>query len=374
MATIIFKPTEACNAGCAYCDVISKDSRITKVMSHELLELMFVRVNEFLLERPEEQMEIIWHGGEPLLLGERYFVKALEFQQKHCASTSSRIRHAIQSNLTLFSDEFTEVFRKLGIRCIGTSYDPTDGVRTLMKQQDSQAYNARFMEGLRLLEKEGFDWGPIYVVTKLSLAKPLDIFYFLTNLSPSGKIMFNPVLIYGNNQEHLRISPEEFANFLGVIFPVWWRHRERYLNIEPFSSMVHNLIDSNGMSLSCNDSGDCFKSHINVAPDGRYSQCGRSSDWGLLDYGSISERSIADVFRDPQRDMLTRRDKVLETGECSGCRFWQICHGGCPLDAWSGTGSLMRKSEWCDVKRVFIEKYFEPITGIRYDGTVKKGC
>src|SRR3989338_4343452 len=137
MATIIFKPTEACNAGCAYCDVLSKASRITKVMSHELLELMFVRVNEFLLERPEEQMEIIWHGGEPLLLGERYFVKALEFQQKHCASTSSRIRHAIQSNLTLFSDEFTEVFRKLGIRCIGTSYDPTDGVRTLMKQQDS---------------------------------------------------------------------------------------------------------------------------------------------------------------------------------------------------------------------------------------------
>ena len=360
MATVIFKPTEACNARCIYCDVVHKDSHSSKRMPFDLLELFFRRIDEFLRERPHETMDVIWHGGEPLLLGADYFSKALAFQEKHCAETAGRIKHSIQSNLTLFSRELAAVLRKLGIDSIGTSYDPIDNVRGLGSKRNSRAYSRKFMQGIRLLEEEGFSWGVIYVVTKLSLEKPLEIFNFLANLSPKGAFMFNPVLVYTPDFDHIRISPEEYSEFLGAIFPAWWQRRNELAHIEPFASIVTNLTGQ-GKSLMCSDSGNCAHAHINVQADGSLSHCGRSADWGLLNYGSMLDKTFAQVLADAQRDELVRRNVVLPETECAGCRFWDICHGGCPLDAWSSAGGFLHKSEWCYAKRGFIEKYIEPV-------------
>ena len=111
----------------------------------------------------------------------------------------------------------------------------------------------------------------------------------------------------------------------------------------------------------CSDSGTCAYQHINVLADGSLSHCGRSADWGLLNYGSIFDTTFAQALADPQRDELDRRNAVLPDSECKDCRFWSICHGGCPLDAWSQAGGFLHKSEWCYAKKGFIEKYFEPI-------------
>ena len=104
-----------------------------------------------------------------------------------------------------------------------------------------------------------------------------------------------------------------------------------------------------------------LSTHQRVLADGSLSHCGRSADWGLLNYGSIFDTTFAQALADPQRDELVRRNTVLPESECKDCRFWSICHGGCPLDAWSSAGGFLHKSEWCYAKRGFIEKYFEPI-------------
>ena len=130
MATVIFKPTEACNSRCIYCEVVKK-TRGPKRMTFKTLELFFRRVNEFLLERPQEEMEIIWHGGEPLILGPGYFERALLYQEKHCSRTTARIEHTVQSNLTLLTREFLDPMRRLGITSIGSSYDPISNIRGL---------------------------------------------------------------------------------------------------------------------------------------------------------------------------------------------------------------------------------------------------
>jgi radical SAM protein with 4Fe4S-binding SPASM domain len=328
-------------------------------MPLKTLELFFWRLNEFLAAHPKEQMELVWHGGEPLLLGPDYFRQALRFQQGHCPETADRIRHSIQSNLTLFSRELAEVLRQLGVDSIGTSYEPIPNIRGLGLKRDWADYNRRFMKGLRLVEEEGFNWGVIYVVTKPALKNPLKIFHFLSNLSPKGSFMFNPVIIYGHRTEHLRITAREYTDFLGTIFPVWWRNREEYPQIEPFFSLTQNLLEKS-RSLMCSDSGRCAHSHLNLLPDGSLSHCGRSADWDLLNYGTIFEKTFDQALKDPQRKILLKRNVLLPRRECKGCRFWDICHGGCPLDAWSATGSFLHKTEWCDLKKDFIEIYFEP--------------
>ena len=150
MATVIFKATEECNARCIYCDVVHKTAHGPTTMPQATLKLFFSRVNEFLKQRPDERLEIIWHGGEPLLLGPAYFEQAWEFQQKHCSQTADRIKHELQSNLTLFRKEFSPIFRKLGIGAIGTSFESIDGLRGLGPERDSRGYNKKFLEAIKM--------------------------------------------------------------------------------------------------------------------------------------------------------------------------------------------------------------------------------
>jgi|GEM_PF-337551 len=371
MTTMIFKPTEACNGNCIYCDVVRKEVTGDNTLSLERLELLFVRINEFLEARPQERFQLIWHGGEPLILGPDYYEKAYRFQETHCADTKGRISHEIQSNMTLFSPKFVEIFKKLGITKVSTSYDPIPNIRGLGKTIDSEAYNKNFLKGIRALEEAGLNWAMIYVVTRFSLEKPLDLFYFLTNFTPDGSVMFNPVYFFERQPMDLAITPDEFVDFLGEIFKVWWPHRDRYPTIQPFYSLVRTIVEGQP-SLICGESGACADTHISLGPSGTLSQCGRSSDWNLIKLGSLDDTTLEEAFAAEGKQTLRDRQSVVCEGDCAVCRFWDICHGGCPLDAMADTGSFMNKSPLCVVKRRFIEEYLEPITGVRYEPGEKK--
>ena len=365
MVSIIAKVTEACNSRCAYCDVVTKATQQTATMSNGVLERMYQRINEYLLEDLNRCCEIIWHGGEPLLAGVSFYKTAIEFRQKYCSDTQSRIQHSIQSNLTLMQPVFIPVFRKLGMTFIGTSYDPISNIRGLGRARRSDIYNRQFMWGVQTIEEAGFGWGAIYVVTKMSLLDPIGIFHFMTNLNPNASVMFNPVILYGEDLMGLAITAEEYVDFLGTIFPIWWKWRERYRGCQPFQSLVDIIADGR-QSLNCSDAGVCHGSHLNISPNGSASICGRAADWGLLDCGSIFDQTIKEIIGHSARQILRQRDTILSSTECLGCRFWPICHGGCPLDSWAANMSFHHKTPWCYVKRGFIEKYFEPVTGIHY--------
>jgi radical SAM protein with 4Fe4S-binding SPASM domain len=364
MASVIVKVTEACNSRCLYCDVVRKQSS-GATLPLALFDTLLCRADEYLRQFPNETVELIWHGGEPLMVGPDYLAAVADLTARRCGQTRGRLRHSMQTNLTLFSEKFIGPLRALGIGALGTSFDPLPNVRGPGEQPDSDWYNARFFSAVELLERHGFAWGMIYVVTRRSLEDPLGLFHWLVNLNMTSGLNLNPVLIYGDDQKDLAITPEEFVGFLGAIFPHWWEHRSRYTSVEPFSSMVTNIIDG-GKALGCVYAGDCTYGHVNVAPDGRTSQCGRSGDWNLLDYGHIADRTLDEILHDAQRRELEARQSLLPTTECRDCRLWQLCHGGCPLDAWSKHKSFGHKSEWCEAQRGFIEKVFEPTTGVRY--------
>lgn len=365
MATIILKATEKCNSNCYYCDVVRKKNT-GQSMSLAILEKLYYRINEYLTANKKETVDILWHGGEPLILGHEYFRQAIDLQEKYLVDTKERVKQSIQTNLTCMTNDYVEIFKGLGINAVGTSYDPEPHMRGPGKDIDTLKYNEAFLKALNILEKNGIGWGIIYVVTKKSIEKPLEVFNFLTNLLLTGGINFNPVLIYDKQRKDVAITAKEFVDFLGTIFPVWWENRTRYPDIEPFKSYVKNIVDGD-ISLSCIDSGACTYNHINIAPNGDASQCGRSSDWGLLDYGNIQDFTLTEIIKNHQRKELDERYNKIKDTDCKDCRFWEICHGGCPLDSWSVHKDFNFKSEWCQAKKGFLQKYFEPITGVTFN-------
>lgn len=367
MLSVIVKPTLRCNAACAYCSSAHAAQSSRDAMSSVVLERLFERVDQFLTERPGEVVTLTWHGGEPLLMGPGFFADILACQQQKCRETAPRIVHRLQSNLTLFGERFVEPMKKLGIIGIGTSYETLPDLRGLGKTRDAEAYRERFLAAVRLLEVERFGWGLIYVVTRPALATPEAIYAELTRLKTDGNINFNVVNPGAEGVGDLAVSPRQFADFLGAVFALWWPERERYPHVEPFRSLTRTLVDR-VPHLYCKEAGTCAATHLAVEPDGSYSHCGRASDRRVLEYGSLFEHSFAEALADPRRTPLVERQATLRQGACRECRFWSLCHGGCPLDAWDATGEMADRSPWCEATKSFIEDFFEPITGTRYNG------
>lgn len=366
MPTLIFKETEACNSNCIYCDVIARKK--PRTINNDLLRRVFVCINEYLELYPKEYFSIVWHGGEPCIVGAEFYEHVLDLEDEVCSSTKNRIEHDIQTNLTLINQRMIDVFKRMGITRVGTSYEPYKGIRGFGENRDSDAYNKKFFKGIELIEKNGFSWGFIYVVTRRVIDKPLEIFNILTNFKVRGGFQLHPVYSYKNEDPNgVGISAKEFAAFLGEIFKVWWEKRELYPYVEPFFSYINHY--GKGGPVCCSDSGNCAYTHIYIGPEGELSHCGRASDWDVFDVGNIKDMNIVDAFKSSYRQQIAMRTEYLLKSDCKGCEYFKICHGGCPLDGWNSTNSIMSKTEWCLSRKYFLKNYFEPITGLKFDGT-----
>ncbi len=366
MTTIIFKAIEKCIANCVYCEVIKRKQNI--VMSYELLEIIFDRINEFLEANPQENIDFTWHGGEITMLGVDYFNKVLEIQEKCCKNTKIRIKHLAQSNLLKISQEIIDVFNKLGITSIGSSYDPISNIRGLGKNRNSLKYNTLFFHGIELLNKNKIPFGIINVVHKKQLENPLSIYYFLSNMVDN--FAFNKVYFFSEDRYGLNVTQEEYADFLGAIFPIWLKQRDRY-HVRPFESFYDIIIKNKG-DLVCENAGLCAYRWLYIGPEGNTSHCGRSGDNEMLSYGNIKKRKLNDILHDTQRSQIEKRQDVLISTECKGCRFWGLCHGGCMIDAYDIHHDFIHKSPNCEWLKIFIEKYFEPILNVKLDLTSDK--
>jgi uncharacterized protein len=362
MAVLIFKAIEKCNSNCLYCDTITNHQQA--VMGFDKLEVVFQRINEYLLAEPEESLTFTWHGGEVCLLGAAYIRQAKDFQDQHCPQTKDRIHHEIQSNLTLLTEDLAQAFAEIGITGFGTSFEPLPNIRGFGAKRDSDAYNKAFFRSITYLNERKISWGIIYVVHKQSLGKGMEIWNYLNNLNPNSTPSFVMMRSYNDASHDVAITEEEYVEFLGEIFPHYWKHRSRYGSCRPFNLFIDTILDGRNPPL-CESAGACAHRWLFIGPEGEYGHCGISGDYRVFQYGEITTRSIQEVLDEPTRHEIAARQQKLPEGDCKDCRFWGMCHGGCPVGAFLMHQDLDHAAPSCKVTKLFGEKYFEPITGAK---------
>jgi len=360
--TIIFKAIEQCNANCIYCDVIQK--QITHRMNFDLSKTVYRRIDEFLIKYPYESIDFLWHGGEVCLLGADYFRTAMALAREICKTTYDRINYSVQSNLTAINQDIIDAFMEMGMKDIGTSYDLFPEIRGMGQNRDATKYNEMFYKGLSLLRANNMLGSVIYVVHKKSLDKPLEIFHHLSNLFYDSSIQFNIIHIYGEDKYDLSITDEQFAHFLGEVFTEWWKYRYTYPQMSSFRDYYYAIL--NGQFIStCNKKGSCANRWLYIDPFGEAKHC-CEGDYGHPGYGTIQENTLEELYTHSYRDHISTRQYTLPRNECKGCRFWGVCNGGCP---W---GSKVTQNDFslphnCESTKIFLEQYFEPVTGLKFD-------
>ncbi|MEA2703961.1 MAG: uncharacterized protein QOD63_1906, partial [Actinomycetota bacterium] len=113
--TVIVKVTNACDMKCSYCFI--EPSVFHKTMRDETARRV---VHAFLDSDYFRSVNFVWHGGEPLLRGRRFFERVFE-EQRSCATTVA-FTNATQTNATHLDDGMLDFLLANGV-AIGLSLD-----------------------------------------------------------------------------------------------------------------------------------------------------------------------------------------------------------------------------------------------------------
>jgi uncharacterized protein len=364
------KATENCNANCVYCSVADKHMK-RSMMSFEVVASLLDRVREYLARDARRRVTLTWHGGEPALLGATFFHGVNALCGEILGSRRTALRHLVQSNITLVDDELAHAWKSLGIHGVGSSYEYHPKIRGLGVSVDAAAYQAQFFRGLQILDRFGMDVGVIYVVTRASVHEPERCMVLLSNLlgkSRRGHFRLNPLYSEGEaargSAVSLSVTPSEFGHFLGRAYRYWYPRRWLLRGVGPFNALCAHL-ESGTASLGCELSGQCGWDHLGVGVTGEIFQCGRALDNQVLTHQSLATQSFDDVLDGPMKQAIIGRLQTLREGHCAGCSFWELCHGGCPVDGQIYHGDWRQHTHLCETHQVFYGQYVMPIHAAR---------
>ena len=305
---IVVKVTNACNLRCKYC--YNQDTEYTgAVLPLDRFEKMLT-----LLTARYDSIEVIWHGGEPLLAGIDYMTRAMEIEEKLRLTTGVKITNKVQTNGTLIDKGWVAFFKKYDFKP-GISFD---GIENEKHRQGTD----KVLRAISLMQKEGVRFGTLAVVAD----KDYDLienYKFFASKKVSTD--FSPVFSEGGAKSMTALDAEKYAADMIRLFDYWLYDKEG-VGVRLFSSYISMIL---GKSCRICSNASCIGAFFSIYPDGNIYNCGRAS-MTKYPFGNIDEvNSVEDLFasqgfHDLLVGAIARRDKCKEN-----CELFPYCCGNC---------------------------------------------
>jgi len=340
MKNYFILPTLACNASCRYCFTRSRKSPV--MIQETIIKALDVirRVNG---QSYPDDINICFHGGEPLMVGFDFYKKALPVIKK---TLGPSVKLSIQSNLWQLTDEFCNLFMDYNVN-IGTSLD---GPEQINDNQRGRGYFKRTMAGIELLHKYGLNHGCIATFTSYSASRIKEVFdFFLKNrLSFSVHSAVKPINYSGDSR--LFLSAEEFGKLLIRLLDLYLDHADK-IKISTLDTLIKNVSrDESGL---CTFSR-CIGDYLSITPEGKLYPCNRFAGDNRFSFGSIETiDSLSDIKQSEGWKKLAGWQHAIDS-QCSECLYENICHGGCPYAAFAHQQTYPPKDPYCPAyKKVY---------------------
>ena len=337
ISVIIAKPTKDCNADCSYCS--SPPEGAWRWGDREL-EAFF----QALAGHTAPRSTLIWHGGEPLLMGPDFFRKARALADTYTPG----MMFSVQTNLLLYkSSRWKDVFQSIFQGSVSTSYDPDELQRTI--KGDPARYTKQFFSKLDEVTKDGFR--PMVIGTFSESTATLMPTLYEQALAANGRydIRLNYCSPVGREQgSGLVIDPVTYGNGLVEIYRRWIDEMPNF-SVTPLDQMLRKTLGD--ATEQCPWTRQCGGQFLGVMPNGDVYNCGEFSD---LDeswrYGNIlkgtyhppgmPQNMVAKaepikiipsmLSSEPARQIKRRvHDHPIE---CTKCPHFNECQGGCVRD------------------------------------------
>lgn len=314
--TIILKPTDECNFRCQYCyhaDTNYKRGRMTIDLFEEIIKKATSSYDNIVL---------IFHGGEPLLMGYDFFERALQIINKYKKDWIT-FSLGIQTNGYLLNDKFCKLFKDNGI-LPAVSFDGPGHLNSLREKTDEVTNK---ISKIRCL---GYSINLLGVITKRNINELETYYEFAKNIGCNLKL--NPVFKSGGatSDNDYMLGADEYVSSLEKLIPTWMKDNPVNMNFEPLTTLTYMALTRRGKGCS---SCGCLTKWISVHYDGTLYPCGRSypMEYSLGNIRDIENLSLAfthENFNKLLKGAIQRRNICHEN-----CDYFSICQGGCNNDA-----------------------------------------
>lgn len=350
VTTPIIKPVNGmCNLSCLYCYTLNlKEYTDKNMMCPKTLR---ATIDFFCAD--QDDIEFIWHGGEPLLAGLEFYRKIIKIQ-KNWKLKGKRVTNTLQTNATLITPEWVKFFAENDF-FIGVSLDgPKEFHDQLRTYPNGKGSYDDVMKGINLLRQAKIFNGVICDISTVNYKFPKEIFNFFIS-SRIKKLKFTRVKSIGhcNNVSSLAISPAQYTDFMITIFDHWLDLDDPEIEIRDIQSVVNLILGGN--RRECIYMGQCDQ-FVTVYSDGSIYGCDSFPKIDELYFGNIFEKPIK-VRSSPHllafRKLLKERKKFCQT-----CDWYFICQGGCAKDNYDQLTSIQPLDEICKN----LQRYFKHIS------------
>jgi len=154
------------------------------------------------------------------------------------------------------------------------------------------------------------------------------------------------------------LDTERLSRFLADLATVWMdRGFHRGVRVGPFNKLLDYFVHGSKDFL-CIWRDNCANEFVCVDPRGHVAQC----DCWVTSYPEfwfgnvLDEGSLSDLLQNSEarRRLQSRPGWLIQNEDCLDCAYLSICHGGCPVRAYTVHGDLFRKDPYCELyKRLF---------------------
>ena len=379
-----------CNLNCDYCFYLEKLALFPKEddcrMSDDILKAY---ITKYITSKPAPEVEFVWQGGEPTLLGIDFFKKVIEYQRPFMKQ--KKIINSLQTNGTLLNDEWCGFLKKNKF-LVGISLDgPKEIHDRYRRDRGGGGTFHKVMRGLKLLQKHGVAYNVMVTVAKETAYKPLEVYRFFKDQGVEF-IQFAPVIeriadperkqcglkLAGpseldKEEENMQVTewtvePNKYGDFLIAIFDEWVRNDVGKTNVMNFEWALHAWIGTH--SPVCINARQCGESVI-VEHNGDIYAC---------DHSMYPEYKLGNILRDGPVDMIRKSvaggfGVCKETSLprwCRECEVLKACWGGCPkhrfLKTYYDEPGLHYLCEGYKKFFLYTRKYLKAITQLLENG------
>ncbi len=353
--TIVLQPTPFCNIRCQYCYLPTRDD--LSQMSLDTIEATFRRVFESCYAG--EQITVIWHAGEPLVLPVAYYETAFQAIER-LRPNGVTIGHSFQTNGMLLTDEWCQFIRRWTVG-IGVSIDgPRDLHDANRVTRSGKGTFEQAMRGVRLLQATGIPFHVISVLSKVAVEQPerLHAFYVEEGIRD---VCFNVEESEGSHVSELMLGERtavraRFHEFLKR----FWTLSRTHPGID-FIREIDGLITRVFRPVEADVRNDQVEplAMLNVDSKGNVStfspellgyQDDRYHDFLI---GNVHTHSLEQMLFSPAMEAMLNDIRAGVEACRQECEYFSLCGGGAPVNKLAENGSFAStQTSFCNLVQI----------------------
>lgn len=367
IVSLVVKVAERCNLNCSYCYMYNHADqsylRRPAFMSEEVFGQLLARVYEYCDRRQKHRMSLVFHGGEPMLMGTERFRRFTNLARERLGEKLDSLQ--IQSNATLVDDDWIATLHDLGVT-VGVSMDGPPEIHDMFRVDHAgKGSHERTLKGLLRLQEAGLLSGALCVVNPAHSG--VGVYRYFRSLGITHMNFLFPDATHDVKQTlYGRYGETPVADYLLPIFEDWINEDDPDVKVGCFEDMMRAIL---GGRVWSDMIGNGRANYLVIDTDGSIQAldalkvcCEGTPESGL----NLFEHGFDDLHKGLPLLHRIVSEGIPMCSTCGECPERDTCGGGYLPHRYSRAGGFDNPSIWCqDLQKLFayVRNYINTTTG-----------